>query len=56
MKREAERTGKGDVADDSLEGLVVSLSCSKNACGEEAVREGEVGSDGNQLEDGNQLG
>ena len=51
MKRESQRGGEGDVADDSLEGLVVSLSSSENACGEEAVREREVGSDGNQLED-----
>ena len=51
VKCEAERGGEGDVANYPFESLVVSLCCSENACGEEAVREGEVGSDGNQLED-----
>ena len=51
MECEAERGGEGDVANYPFESLVVFLCCSENSCGEEAVREGEVGSKGNQLED-----
>ena len=51
MKCEAERGGEGDVSNYPFESLVVFLCCSENSCGEEAVREREVRSDGDQLED-----
>ena len=51
MKSKAKWDGEGYILDDSLESLVVALCCSEDACGEEAVWEGEVGADGNQLED-----
>ena len=51
MKCEAERGGEGDVSNYPFQSFVVALSCSEDACGEEAVREREVRSDGDQLED-----